>query len=97
MGEDQSFSEPFGLVVDAARANGIDVAPVSFVLRMGQRIAVHLTRGRQHEPGSTSLGDVERHRCPIGAGPQGLDRQSQVVGRRSRRSQMKHRVEPGSV
>ncbi len=40
------FREALGFVVDRAWANGIHVAPVRFFLRMLQRIAVALRRGR---------------------------------------------------
>ena len=48
------FGKPLGFVVDAARANRVDVAPVGFLLRMLERIAVDLGGRGDHEHRASS-------------------------------------------
>ena len=50
VGHRHRFGEALGLVVDAARADRVHVAPVGLLLRMLERIAVHLGGRREHEP-----------------------------------------------
>ena len=51
VGGDGGFGEALGLVVDGARADGIDVAPVGLDLGMDLGVAVALGGGGMEEPG----------------------------------------------
>ena len=42
VGHGHGFGEPFGFVVNSARANRVYIAPVAFGLRVNQRVAVYL-------------------------------------------------------
>ncbi len=53
------FGEALGFVVDGARADGIYVAPVSFFLRVLERIAVALGCGRDEILCAVFVGDLE--------------------------------------
>ena len=49
VGHGHGFGEALGLVVHAARAHRVDVAPVVLPLRVDQRIAVDLGGGGEQE------------------------------------------------
>ena len=49
IGHRHRFGKALGFVVDAARADRVHVAPVGLLLRMLERIAVHLGGRREHE------------------------------------------------
>ncbi|SPF43877.1 hypothetical protein SBA1_500028 [Candidatus Sulfotelmatobacter kueseliae] len=53
------FGETLGFVVDRTRADGIDMAPIGFFLRMLQRIAVALGSGRHQIFRAVLAGQVE--------------------------------------
>ena len=55
----QRLGEPLGFVVDPARPDRIDVAPVVFRLRMDQRIAVDLGGRGEHEAWRLLLGQAQ--------------------------------------
>ena len=75
------LAEPLGLVVHAARADRIDVAPVVLALRVHQRVAVHLRGRREQEARALGLGHAERVVRAERADLQGLDGQLEVVDR----------------
>ena len=59
--ERERLGEALRLVVDAARADRVDVAPVVLGLRVHLRVAVHLARGREEEP--RALGAARARAC----------------------------------
>jgi hypothetical protein len=60
VGHRQRLRVALGLVVDPARADRVDVAPVALRLRVLQRIAVHLARRRDQEARAMRLRQTER-------------------------------------
>ena len=80
------LGESLRLVVDAAGADGVDVAPVGLGLRVHQWIAVGLRRGRQHELRARGLGQTERVQRPERAHLERVDGVVEVVPRRRRRA-----------
>ena len=60
IGHRDRLGEPLGLVVAAARADRVDVAPVVFALGVDLGIAVDLGRAGQQEPRVLGLGQPER-------------------------------------
>ena len=72
------------LVVDAARADRVDVAPVGLRLRVHLRIAVDLARRGEQEPRALHLGEAERVVRAVRADLERLQRQAQVVDRARR-------------
>src|SRR4051794_2615465 len=93
VGHRQRLGVALGLVVDAARADRIDVAPVALGLRMDLRVAVHLARRGQQEPRPMRLGQPQRVVRPVRADLQRVQRQAQVVDRRRRRGQVVDEVD----
>ena len=69
------------LVVDAARADRVDVAPVGLGLRMHLRVAVDLARRREQEAGALPLREAERVVRSVRADLERLERQAQIVDR----------------
>ena len=59
VGHGHRLGEALGFVVDAADADGIDVAPVVFALRMLLRVAVDLAGAGQQEAGFLALGQAQ--------------------------------------
>ena len=84
VGHRQRLGVALGLVVDAARADRVDVAPVVLGLRVDLRVAVDLARRRQQEAGAVRLGQPERVMRAVRADLQRVQRQAQVVDRRRR-------------
>ena len=75
----ERLGEPLGLVVDAAFADGVHVAPVRLCLRMDEWIAVDLA-GRGHEEPSTVVpSEFEQSAGTDAAHVECLDRQGEVV------------------
>ena len=60
VGHRHRLGEALGLVVDAARADRVDVAPVGLLLRVLERVAVDLGRRGEHEPRLLRLRQAER-------------------------------------
>src|SRR4051795_8447856 len=60
IGHRQRLGVALGLVVDAARPDRVDVAPVGLRLRMDLRVAVDLAGGEEQEAGAVGLGQAER-------------------------------------
>ena len=82
------LGETLGLVVNAARPDGVDVAPIALRLRMDQRIAVAL-RGRGEEEGRLlRLGQAERVVRAVRADLQRRDRVLEVIDRAGRRGEV---------
>ena len=73
------LGEALGFVVDAARTDGVDVAPVGLPLGMLQRVAVDLRRRGEHEARTLGLGQPQRVVRAQRADLQGWNRKLQVV------------------
>ena len=59
IGHGDGFLKPFRLIVNASRANGIDVAPVILGLRVNQRVPIDLGRGGDQDTGFLDLGQSQ--------------------------------------
>ena len=88
VGHGQGLGEALGLVVAAARADRIDVAPVFFGLGMHQRVAVDFGSRRQEEPGVFVFGQAQGFVRAQRTDLQRLDRQLEVINRAGRRGEM---------
>ncbi len=87
------FGETLGLIVNAARTDRVDVAPVILLLRMHQRIAVTFGGRRQNEGRLLVLGQAERVVRSEGADLESRNRQLQVIDRAGRRREMEDVIE----
>ena len=93
IGHGHRLGEALGFVVDAARADRVDVAPVGLFLRMLQRVAVDLRRRRDDEARVLRLGEAERLVRAQRADLQRRDRQLEVVDRAGRARPVQHQVD----
>ena len=83
------FGEALRLIINATRPDRVHVAPVIFLLRMDQRVAVTF-RGRcKNERGLFVLGQAERVMGAERAHFQGRNRQLKIIDRAGRRREMK--------
>ena len=86
IGHRDGFGKSLCLVIDTARTHGVYVAPIRLGLRVHERIAVHLRRGGEKEPGPLGLGEAEGVVRAQRAHLERLDWQLEVVdGTRGRR------------
>ena len=92
VGHRERFGTALGLVVTAARADGVHVSPVALGLRMDEWVAIHLRRRREHETGVVGARQLEQVECAERAHFQRLDRMCLVADRRRRRGQVQHHV-----
>ena len=92
IGHRHRLGEALGFVVDAARADRVDVAPVAFLLRMLQRIAVDLRGGRDDEARVLRLCEPQRLVRAERADFQRGNRQLEVVDRARRARPVEHQV-----
>ena len=93
VGHGHRLGEPLGLVVDPARADRVDVAPVGLRLRVDLRVAVRLRGGGEQEARALLPGQPERVQRADRADLQRLDRQLQVVDRRGGRGEVQDGVD----
>ena len=93
VGHGDRLGEPLGLVVDAARADRVDVAPVALRLGVDLGVAVDLGGRRQEEPGVLGLGQAQGVVGAERADLEGLDRELEVVDRAGRGGEVQHAVE----
>ena len=93
VGHRQRLGVALGLVVDAARADRVHVAPVALRLRMDLGIAVDLAGRGQQEPRAMELREPQRVMGPVRAHLQRVQRQPQVVDRRRRRGEVVDEVD----
>ena len=93
VGHGERLGVALGLVVDAARADRVDVPPVGLGLGMHERIAVDLGGGGEEEPGALDLREAERVVGAVGAHPQRVQRQPRVVDRAGRRGHVVDEVD----
>ena len=81
VGHRQRLGVALGLVVDAARADRVDVAPVGLGLRVHLRVAVDLAGRGEQEARALALRQAERVVRAVGADLERVQRQPQVVDR----------------
>ncbi len=93
VGHRQRLRVALGLVVHAARADRVDVAPVALRLGVFQRVSVYLAGRRDQEARTLGLGQPERVVRAVGAHLQRVQRQAQVVDRRGRRGEVVDEVD----
>ena len=84
----QRLGHPLSLVVTAADADGVDVAPVAFLLGMDLGVPVDLRGRGQEDPGLDPLGQAEHVDRPHDVGLDGLDGIVLVVDGRGRAGQV---------
>ena len=89
----ERLGETLGLVVHATRPDRVDVAPVLLVLRVDERVAVHLGGGGQQEACVLLLGEAERLVRAERSDLQRRNRQLLVVDGTRRRGEVKNRVD----
>jgi hypothetical protein len=93
VGHRHCLGKALGLVVDAARADGVDVAPVALRLRVHLRVAVDLRGGGEEVARTLVLGQTQ---CVVGSQRADLERRDgmlQVVVGAGRGSEVQHGVE----
>eukprot|EP00825_Cyclidium_porcatum_P046001 TRINITY_DN7135_c0_g1_i18.p2 TRINITY_DN7135_c0_g1~~TRINITY_DN7135_c0_g1_i18.p2 ORF type:complete len:288 (+),score=22.95 TRINITY_DN7135_c0_g1_i18:614-1477(+) len=90
--EEQGFGTTLAFVVAATRADGVDVAPVTFALRMDGRVAVDLAGRGLEDARAQTLGQAEHVDGAMHAGLGCLDRIVLVMNRRGRAGQVENAV-----
>ncbi len=93
VGHHHRLGEPLRFVVDPARADRVDVAPVGFRLRVHQRVAVDLGGRGEQDAGAFGLGQAERVVGAQRADLEGLDRQLEIVDRAGGRGEVEDEVD----
>ena len=89
----ERLGDPLRLVVDAARSDGIDVAPVRLRLRVHERIAVDLAGRREQNSRVLVLSQAEDIPGPERADLEGLQRMALIIDRRGKRREVQDRVD----
>ena len=84
------FRESFRLVVNAARPDRVHIAPIIFLLRMLERIAIHLRCGSENECGVFVLGQTQRVVRAERADFECRDREFQIINGTGRRGEVKN-------
>src|SRR5439155_9679529 len=85
--------ETLCLIINAARPDWVDVAPVILLLRMFQRIAVAFRGRSENEAGLFVLGQAKGVMRPERAHFQCWDRQLQIIDRTGRRREMENVID----
>ena len=93
VGHRQRLGVALRLVVDAARADRVDVAPVGLRLGVDLRVAVDLGGGGEQEAGALELRQAEHVVGAVGADLERVQRQAQVVDRAGRRGEVVDEVD----
>ena len=91
--EKQGLRASLAFVVASARADRINVAPILFLLRMGQRVTVDLAGRRLKDAGAAPLGEVEHVDRAVNGGLHGLHRIVLVMNRAGRTGQIENPVD----
>ena len=81
----QGFGVALRLVVAGAGSDGIDVPEIAFLLRMLERIAVHLAGRGVHQRRTGAAGEIEGVARARRSDLEGLEGHPRVVHRRGRR------------
>ena len=93
IGHGDGFEEALGLIVHAAWANGVDIAPILFRLRMLEWIAVHFGGGGYQDSGIFFFRQAQAIVGAMSADFQRLNRHLQVVDRAGRAGKMQDVIE----
>src|SRR5207244_9479724 len=93
IGHRHGLREALGFVVDAARADRIDVAPVVLGLGRDERVPIDLGRAGQQKPGLLGFGQPQRLVRAQSADLQGRNGKFEVVLRASRRGEVHHGIQ----
>ena len=93
VGHRQRLGVALRLVVDAARADRVDVAPVGLGLRVHLRVAVDLARRGDQEARALPLREAERVVRAVRADLQRRERRAQVVDRARERGEVEDEVD----
>ncbi len=93
VGHGHGLGETLGFVVDAAGADGIDVAPVGFGLGMFERIAVAFGGGGEEEFGVFGLGEAEGVVGAERTDLEGLDGELEIIDGAGGRCEMEDVVD----
>jgi hypothetical protein len=96
-GGDGGLREALGLVVDRARADGVDAAPVGLDLGMDLGVAVALGGGGVEEAGAIFAGEVERVDGAGGADQEGLRAEAVVVDGAGGRGEVEDEVDRAGI
>ena len=94
IGHRHRLGEALGLVVDAARADRVHVAPVGLLLRMLERVAVDFGGRREDERRPFGLGEAERLVRAERPDLQRRNRQLEVVDRAGRARPVQDEIAP---
>ena len=95
VGHDDRLGEALGLVVAAAEADRVDVAPVVLALRVLLGVAVDLAGAGQQVAGVLGLGQAERVVRAERADLERLDRILQIIDRAGRAGEVQERCRSG--
>src|SRR4029453_16342231 len=87
------LAEPLGLVIDSARADRIDMAPVVLAWGVHEGVAVDFRSRGEQEARALRFGHAQCVMRTEGADFQGLNGQLEVVEGRCRAGEVKHPVE----
>ena len=96
-GGDGGLGEALGLVVDGARADGVDAAPVGFDLGMDLGVAVALGGRGVQEAGVVFAGEVEGVDGAGRADQEGLRAETVVVDRAGGRGEVEDEVDRAGI
>ena len=94
---DGGLGEALGFVVDGARADGVDAAPVGFDLGMNLGVAVALGGGGVQEAGVIFAREVEGVDGSGGADEEGFGAEAGVVDGRGGRGEVEDEVDGAGV
>jgi len=84
VGHRDGLRKAFGLIVHAAHANGIDVAPIGFGLGVNKGVTIHLRRGRKQETRTLGQSEAERIMCTERTHLENLDGDAREIHRAGR-------------
>src|SRR5262249_47203370 len=84
--------ESFRFIVDSANANGVDMAPIIFALRVLFRVAIDLARAGEQEASFVQLGQSQCVVRPQRTDLQRWNRVAQIIDRTGGRGEMENIV-----
>ena len=79
VGHGGRLSKAFGLVVDTARTNRVDVSPIVLRLRMDKRVTIGLRSRGEQKTSTLGLGEANGLEGAQRAHLEGLDGQLEVI------------------
>src|SRR6185437_4037833 len=93
----ERFGKALSFVIDRARTDGVDVAPIGLLLRMLERIAVTLRCRGDKILGLVFLCDFQGMQGSQSADFQGFDSMDHVIHRAGRRSKVENIIDLGAL